>query len=293
MSEASSFENPSDTVLHRAHMGAAAGHLVQAIYSFYLTNVTFKGKGQYYLTNPISVPLPDAPAEVLTASATSQYALGNVVATFPLLSSINHLWASFFQESYLKQIATGSNPVRWAEYGISAGLMTFTIAQLSGISDMKTLFPMLIANGLMQYTGLTVEQNVAAANDRSSSPPTQLLAYQNAWQHETLGFAAFLAIWVPIFLGFFTALDRSPEPVPDIVFGIIFVLFSLFLVFGLTSIAQIRGVYWKKNNHFRLTNFRQVELRYIILSFVAKTLLTNMTLFGVIREGMEPAAPPE
>lgn len=216
-----------------------------------------------------------------------KYNLGYVVSAFPLLSAVNHFWALFDFNRYMDFVVEGYNPVRWSEYSVSAGVMLYLIGQLSGISNLGTLLAMGVANGGLQVQGLVIERQIGLFKNlpfELKGPIRDSLVWQ-----EVSGFMVLLACWVPIFISFFTAISDSDD-VPAFVYGIIFNLFFLFMVFGLISVAYLRGrtgkkVPRKQHYSFRdmaLYDFRTTEKSYAILSLLAKTSLTQMTLFGIL-----------
>jgi hypothetical protein len=257
------FEDDADhwVGLRNTHGLAALVHGLQAAYGFYLTNTRFKDQGYYTVTNRIRY---GTNGEAESDDVVGTYRLGNLVSTFPALSMMNHLWSYFCTESYETYVNRGYNPVRWGEYSISAGLMFVVIAQMSGITDIKLLTTMGLANAGLQAIGYTIEHDVGDQN------------YESAMRQQIPGFLIFAALWSALFTSFFTSLSKASSDVPDMVYAIIFVLFGLMLVFGVLSIQHIRKVQsgdW---------SFSKVERYYLYLSFISKSLLTNMTLFGVL-----------
>lgn len=250
------------------HGLAALAHGTQSTYGFVLTNQVYPEKGKVFLSNPVArfEKQEEAPTPF------AEYRLGNLVSAFPALSTINHLWSVLDKPGYDKVLKQGYNPVRWGEYSVSAGIMFWTISQLTGIRDVKILFPLLLGNAALQYTGYSIEKDVGQKR------------FESANRQQVSGFVLFLALWIPLFVAFFTAIERSANKVPPEVYAIIFVLFSLMLCFGILSLLYSTQ---------RITDFRKIETGYLVLSFVSKTLLTNLTLFGVLfSEPDEPAATP-
>lgn len=236
-------------------------HFLQSGYTFGLTNTKYRKDGKYFITNGDKITLP-------------KYSLGNLIAVFPLLAGLDHLWSIADSRKYLRFVQKGYNPVRWLEYSASAGLMFFAIAQLSEIQDIKPLVLILGSNIVLQYLGYSTERNTARGN------------LSQAEKDNAIGFVLFMSIWLPIFVAFFTALQQADERPPDIVYIIIFVMFALFIVFGLLNWSYIRGKQSGRDefSKLKIQNFRKIELGYILLSFVAKTLLTNLTLFGALNK---------
>ena len=241
-------------LLRNLHGFATLAHAAQSAYSFAITNAN-KDKGLYSIVN--------AESKLVT------YNLGNVVAVFPLLAAADHAWCFLSPESYGQMVNRGWNTARWIEYAGSAGLMFHVIAQLSGIKDIKVL--------ILLFGGNVVMQGLGYMSERASAENNPLMARL----HNSLGFTMFATLWAPILVSFFTELANSETRVPSFVYAIIFVMLSLFLVFGLVSLAYLRGKeararFWSESD------FAKIEIYYLTLSFVAKTLLTNLTLFGVL-----------
>jgi hypothetical protein len=244
--------------LTSAHWGAAAFHLAQSIFGFTWLSTEKKDQGFWTLTNNLGITRnPDAAQRAFGKS----FKLAYLVPVFSALSAVNHVWSATDTQGYQKVLLSGANPVRWAEYSVSAGLMTTVISVLSGVDDIKTILALALANGAMQFTGYNVEKDTSLGRRDSANR-------QNAQ-----GFIVFAAIWAAIFMGFFTNVSESEEDIGAQVYAIVIGLFLLFLCFGVLSTMYSTG---------RIKSFRKVEMGYIVLSLVAKTLLTNLTLFGSV-----------
>lgn len=270
----------SDRTLRWLHGMAGIAHLVQSAAGFALTNSVYPDEGYFKVNNVLTWQ-----EQVKTYDIGERYRLGNIVCIFPALSSMNHLWAVLDQKRYLGYVEKGYNPVRWIEYSASAGLMFWVIGQLCGIADIKTLTLLLAGNATMQYMGLTTEQCVGRSKKAMAAQQSdQADDWKDmAWEQQVPGFTIFLGMWASLMIGFWTGVKNSKQDVPDTVYSIIFVLFSLMLVFGLLCIAYIRGLEQNTSkSRFSIQSFRKVEVGYIILSLVAKSFLTWMTLFGVL-----------
>lgn len=202
-----------------------------------------------------------------------------LIPTFSALSAVNHSWACLDWKGYQASLAgevDGAVGVRWAEYGLSAGVMTWVLAQLSGITDVSALTLLLVVNAGMQWVGYMVE--------KTGDP-------EGYWT--VAGFALFAAIWVPIVTNFFVSLRVATDEgfdVPTLVYAIIFVELSLFLTFGVVSaVSRQRLRRNSKNGNSlaadRLKLVRQREFGYIALSLVSKSLLTWMAVGGALNAG--------
>lgn len=232
------------------NLSAGVLHFVQFLYSCILTNTSFKNEGFFCINN--------------NTKQLGCYRIGNVVSIFPLLASLNHFYCVSNSHKYFAYLKHGYNPVRWIEYSMSAGIMWFVIAQLSGVQDINLLLLLIGCNVLLQITGYSSE-NPEYGKFRKTI--------------NSLGFYLFIIMWIPIFTYFFTSLAEAEGNPPDSVYSIIFVMFALFAVFGVVNTLYVQK---------KIKKFEKVELAYIVLSFVSKTFLTNMTLFGgVSRRGNE------
>ena len=210
--------------------------------------------------------------------------MGYLVAAFPALSVINHMFAVIERNgAYQRILEAGINPVRWSEYSLSAGIMMWTIGQLSSITDIKLLTSISIGNVAMQYCGFVVEE--AIAKD-----------YPDMAQHvEVIGFVVYASIWAPIIHSFVLAAESSGGNIPPAVYATIVIIVVLTSCFGALSIMHLRSLMgrpkkgdstpsWLGNDHpaFSVSGFESVEKGYLMLSLAAKTSLTYLTLFGAL-----------
>lgn len=264
----------SDKSLRILHGTAGTFHLIQAIYAEVFVNTIYKNQGQFPLTNPVGTNINNL----------GTFQLTQLVPIFPFLSSLNHAWAVFDFDRYLTYVDKGYNPVRWIEYSMSASIMTFIIANLSGISDVKTLTGLVLANVAMQYTGYVAEKDtsIALKSKDLGILSKSHVAYENAMHEEIVGFIMLVLTFSVIGTSFFT--NVADEGAPAFVWSIIFILFGLYVVFGVLSVMYARSVL----PNSKKLSFRQVEVGYLVLSFVSKTFLTNMVLFGSVRPMPNP-----
>jgi hypothetical protein len=266
--------------LHWTHLGAALAHAIQAGYTFVLANDKFKNQGYFTITNNTTRSV---------SKVGKAFNLANLVGVFPTLSVFNHLYAFLNRDQYEKYVNDGYNPVRWIEYGGSAGVMLMVISMLSEQTDIKLLTSQAIGNVALQYIGYMVEKQVSFA---MLNPVDKSQYYENGVNLEAIGLLVFGALWVPIMTSFFTAVsspeqetdenaDSDVDGAPESVWSIIFIMTALLLSFGVLSILYLKSI-GNVKTRWCIKDFKKVELGYIILSFVAKTFLTNMTLFGVL-----------
>jgi hypothetical protein len=192
--------------------------------------------------------------------STHQYDLAWLLPVFPLLSSLNHLVSVAAPDWYTGVLARKANSLRWTEYGVSAGVMTWLIGNLVGMS-LRELIGLAIANTTLQMFGYLLEKRKAEGAPRSEL----MLLLIMAW-------TLFMAMWVPLLIGFITVTAASNPP--PAVYTIVWALFALFASFGMLSAVHI------------LTDrldFVAVEIGYAALSLSSKTLLAGLVYGGVVR----------
>lgn len=270
-------QDVSDKTLKILHGSAALCHFFQFAYGEALINSVYKNRALFDISNPTYE----------NTNVIGEYDLAQLVPIFSLLSTVNHSWALFDFKHYKSFVDQGYNPVRWGEYSISAGLMTYVIASLSGITDIKTLIGILLANVGMQYCGFSIEK-LTGASIRSENDVFSKILYKTAVREQIIGFILFAVQMSMVWIAFFTSVSQSDQEIPVFVWTIIIILTALYLAFGVLSICYMRGANRDvKSTGFkslREPDFRKVEVGYIILSFISKTFLMNMVLFGVVSQ---------
>ena len=191
---------------------------------------------------------------------TWKYNLAYLVPLFPALSSVNHAVAYMAGPWYDRVLQSRVNKLRWVEYSVSAGIMLWIISTLSGIIEIRSLVTIALLNAALQYVGYSIEK----AKAENTNNVKQLLL---------IGISVHVAIWVQIFISFYTVINESKNKAPAGVYTIIMVMFVLFTSFGVWSALWVFD---------KVASFEILEMGYLILSLVAKTFLTWMVYFGVL-----------
>lgn len=196
-----------------------------------------------------------------------------------MLSATNHLAYALLPWYQKYVMETQTNPVRWAEYALSAGAMVWVIATLSGVTELRTLITLCVMNVALQHIGYLIEVTHAARRHAYEpvAPATRTAGVVLPSDLTRVGWLIFVGMWIEIGMSFFCVIryDTQQQP-PDIVYAIIVVLFVLFSTFGALQLAYISGC---------LKSFVAYEIGYITLSFVTKMVLTWMVYGGVINAG--------
>lgn len=190
--------------------------------------------------------------------------LGVILAAFPLISAIAHFTIAFPKnESYNENLKRGMNPYRWYEYAFSSSIMIALISTFVGILDFWSLAMIFVLNTIMIMCGYLME----LINQKTE---------KTNWSAFELGCISGGLPWIVIFAYFIGAVDFTnggPGP-PTFVYFILGTYFVLFMVFAVNMVLQYAGVgRWK--------DYLYGERAYIILSFVAKTLLAWLVFAGV------------
>jgi hypothetical protein len=199
------------------------------------------------------------------ASFVGGYYVTWMTCGFVLLSGFDHLLCVLpkSRECYEYYLARNQSPFRWAEYSLSAPLMKMHIAQVAGVTDAHILFLIFFLNHVAIYFPLLHEiMNAKARAD----------GYSQNWFPLLFGIIPYIACWLVIFCYFFETLSREEQP-PGFVYSIVFSLFFVEMLFPVCFIMQ-----WKKI--WKFDDYLIGEFGFIMLSFIAKSILAWATLIG-------------
>ena len=188
--------------------------------------------------------------------------LGIIVASFPLISAIAHFAiASVKNGQYNANLKKGMNPYRWYEYAFSSSIMIVLIALFLGVWDFWSLVMIFVLNAMMIMFGYLME----VVNQKTE---------KTSWSAFILGSISGFTPWVVLYAYFVAAIQSTGLDPPTFVYMILFIYFFLFNIFAVNMILQYKGVgRWK--------DYLYGERVYIILSFVAKSILAWLVFIGV------------
>jgi sulfite exporter TauE/SafE len=252
--------------LKRFNTAAGILHLVQGIimlvlglqlewsrdiYTFYM-KLNIVNTGQV----PIFNAVPD-PQVFFTIGY-----LGAVLASFPLISAIAHFVIAYPKnKSYNEHLKNGMNPYRWYEYAFSSSIMIVLIALFLGVWDFWSLVMIFVLNAMMIMFGYLME----VINQKTE---------KTSWSAFILGSISGFTPWVVLYAYFIAAVNSVGLEVPTFVYMILLIYFFLFNIFAINMVLQYKGVgRWK--------DYLYGERFYIILSFVAKTILAWLVFIGI------------
>ena len=251
--------------LKRFNIGAGILHLVQGILMLSLGTLlewerpiyTFYLKFNIITGPPLTFEIAPNPQVIFTLSY-----LGIIVASFPLLSALAHFIIAFPKnKKYVENLKKGINPYRWFEYSISSSIMIVLIASFIGVWDLWSLVMIFVLNAMMIMFGYLMEV-INQKTDKTS------------WSAFLLGCISGGVPWIVLFAYFTAAIMSVDTNPPAFVYLIFFIYFVVFNIFALNMVLQYKGVgRWK--------DYLYGERVYIILSFVAKTILSWLVFIGI------------
>jgi hypothetical protein len=189
-----------------------------------------------------------------------------LTASFLLLSALFHfIIAGPYKKKYVEDLKVGINKLRWYEYALSSSLMIVLISSLFGVRDVAVFVLIALANAAMNLFGLDME--LLNAGDVKVGKKVNWLPF-------IFGSVIGLAPWLAI--AFYIGVNPNLDAVPGFVWAILATYFIAFNTFPVNMFLQYKGIGKFKNYLFG-------ERSYIILSLVAKTILTWLVLFGAFQ----------
>ena len=246
--------SPVSPRLRSWNLTAGVFHAVQAVLMLVLSTATSLTVAATWGTGPPGEALrSDRLREVFT------YRLGPAIALFSALSGLFHLIVAspWGWPRYRRELERHRNRFRWVEYSLSSSLMIVLIAGLVGIVDIAALLALFGVNASMILFGWLMETG--------SDPEGRV-----DWTPFVFGCLAGVVPWAAIVVYLVGA-----ETVPGFVYGIFVSLFVFFNCFALNQWLQYRRVGpWR--------DYQFGERVYIVLSFVAKTLLAWQIFANVL-----------
>jgi len=186
-----------------------------------------------------------------------------MVAAFMALSAFFHFLvaspAGF--PRYVAGLAKHINVYRWVEYSLSSSIMIVLILQLNGVADYVALLAVFGVNVSMILFGWLQERYTSPGDG-------QLLPF---W----FGCIAGAVPWVAVLINVFSPKGPPNTTVPGFVYGIVISLFIFFNCFAIVQWLQYRA-------KGRFADYLVGERTYIVLSFVAKSLLAWQVFSGAL-----------
>lgn len=189
-----------------------------------------------------------------------------LTASFLLISGIFHFIIAFpYKDKYVSDLKKGINKLRWYEYALSSSLMIVLISSLFGVRDVAVFVLIALANAAMNLFGLDMEL-LNSGTDKTEK--------KTNWLPFIFGSVIGIAPWLAIV--FYIGVNPNLDAVPGFVWAILVTYFVAFNTFPVNMYLQYKGI-------GKFKNYLYGERGYIILSLVAKTILTWLVLFGAFQ----------
>ncbi len=189
--------------------------------------------------------------------------IGYMVAAFMALSAFFHFLVSSpaVFPKYVEGLKQHINIYRWIEYSLSSSIMIVIILQLNGVADYIALLAIFGVNASMILFGW-LQERYATPGDGDLLP---------FW----FGCIAGAVPWVAIAINTLSPKGPSDTTVPGFVYGIVVSLFIFFNCFAIVQWLQYRA-------KGKWADYLRGERAYIVLSFVAKSLLAWQVFSGAL-----------
>ncbi|MFA5542529.1 MAG: heliorhodopsin HeR [Bacilli bacterium] len=250
-------------------------HLIQGLLMmvfaiFIYPNLDIMGTGPRTFTIPVVgnyLEFVEGQGLVLTTTDTLfKLPFLPLVACFLLLSALFHFIIAYpYKDKYVEDLKQGINKMRWYEYALSSSLMIVLISSLFGVRDVAVFVLIALANAAMNLFGLDMEL-INSGIDKSKN--------KTNWLPFIFGSVIGIAPWLAI--AFYIGVNPDLSQVPGFVWAILITYFLAFNTFPVNMFLQYKGV-------GKFKNYLYGERGYIILSLVAKTILTWLVLFGAFQ----------
>lgn len=186
-----------------------------------------------------------------------------MVAGFMALSAFFHFFVSspWIFPKYADGLGRHINQYRWIEYSLSSSIMIIVILQLNGTADYIALLGIFGVNVCMILFGW-LQERYTTPGDGDMLP---------FW----FGCFAGAIPWIATALNVISPKGPAGATVPGFVYGIVISLFVLFNCFAIVQWKQYRA-------KGKWADYLHGERRYIVLSFVAKSLLGWQVFSGAL-----------
>jgi len=243
--------------LRRLNIIAGFLHLASFIAILVLSNDAALPVRATYLTEAPGTGNFSAPVDLFNLN------ISYMVAAFLALSAFFHFFVSSpgVFSKYTDGLSRHINVYRWIEYSLSSSIMIVVILQLNGVSDYIALLGAFGVNVSMILFGWLQERYTTPGDG-------DLLPF---W----FGCIAGSIPWIAVAINLASPSGPPDTTVPGFVYGIVISLFILFNIFAIVQWKQYRA-------KGKWADYLYGERRYIVLSFVAKSLLAWQVFSGAL-----------
>ena len=211
-----------------------------------------------------------------------------LILFFGITSFFHIFYFIDYKNLYSDAINNKNNFFRWIEYSITATMMMIIIARSSGVNDTSAMDMIIGSTICIMIQGQLTEMALNSKDD-DDKIKTRLFIYN------AVGWGLMVAIFFIIGKTYLRTLDdveelickNSDDPedctediIPEFVKYIIIFQFFFYSVFGFVQLYQI---YCKFYGTYDQAKYNQIELIYIILSLLSKTVLGATLGFGILQ----------
>jgi hypothetical protein len=245
------------TKLRRLNVWAGTLHFASLIAILLLANDASLPVRATYLTEAPGTGNFSAPVDLFSLN------IGYSVAVFMGLSAFFHFLVAspMVFPGYVDGLKRHINIYRWIEYSLSSSVMIVLILMLNGVADYIALLAIFGVNASMILFGWLQERYTTPGNG-------DLLPF---W----FGCIAGAVPWVAIAINTLSPKGPADTTVPGFVYGIVISLFVFFNCFAVVQWLQYRA-------KGKWADYLRGERAYIVLSFVAKSLLAWQVFSGAL-----------
>lgn len=256
-----------------ANLAAAAFHWISFIAAL-IVSLVFSDR--VYRATVTFTTLEDVGAGVIgpVLRVVGRYRLTGTLLPVPALTASFHTVLAlvpFIRSDYEAITLNGGRPgagynlYRWIEYSLSASLVTWNVAQVSGVSEIFVLLALIALNAWMQIDGGGVFET------RNIGWPARRPV---TWWFFLWGFVPFVLTWAAIWTSFGFGVASSTETVPAFVWALVVGIFVQYCLFVVPILLHYNGWLLRDNVWY--------EMSYIALSFTSKFYLDWVLIIGSI-----------
>ena len=195
--------------------------------------------------------------------------LVSLLIIFTLITGLVHIFAyARSSEKYKDAVNSGNNWMRWVEYSITATIMMFVIAVVSGTNSIDTLILLITSTICCMLCGLLSE-----ATAKSESGVSKMST--------VIGWLLMLSSFGVILRRFGSIFKQSPSPGPPaFVWAIVIGMMILYMSFGVIHLIHMHRQ-WDNTEIVPPEFHQRMEKLYTIASMVSKILLVTLLASGL------------
>ena len=199
-----------------------------------------------------------------------------LLVLFTLITGLVHIFGyGNASQSYRSDVDRGNNRIRWMEYSVTATIMLFVIALVSGTSSTDTLIMVTTASLCCMICGFLSEATAR------SDPHVSKLATLVGWLLLISSFCVILRRFGSIFK---QAQSTGSDGPPSFVWAIICGMTMLYLSFGVIHLVHMRKQ-WNSVEPVPPEFHRRIDRAYTIASVASKILLVVLLASGLFARG--------